>query len=135
MLIIRNEQIACFRQASVARFVAHMVSYIAREYPAHYAALGSAPTRALVDRSIEAAQQLRIEAEGEVGVLTELRLLYGDGLERAPDCDWAHSMLAHPSLPASIRVGAVRDRCLEMRDGQLRFVAQTPVPSACVSST
>lgn len=118
MFIVRTPQIESLRLARIRRFVDDMVAHIAAEYPTHYGRMGLVETRAFVERSIQAAGKMRIETMGSVGALTELRLIYGDNLERAPDREWARNILAHRTLPDYIRVGAVQDRLSERAGGR-----------------
>jgi hypothetical protein len=126
MLTIRNAQLAAFRQSRIRGFADDMAAYIAREYPTHHARLGAVGTLAFVERSIEAARQLGIETRGSVAVLTELRLVYGENLERAPSRQWARNILAHRTLPDYIKVGAVQDRLSEETGGRVLIVHQEP---------
>jgi hypothetical protein len=119
MLTIRDSQLEALRQVRIQLFVDDMVAYLSGEYPTHCARLGPVKMRAFVERSIEAAEHLRIVTAGSVGVLTELRLVYGERLERAPDREWARNILAHPALPDYIRVGAVQDRLSERTGGRV----------------
>lgn len=127
MLTIRDAQLAIFRQGQIRSFVDSMVAYIATEYPTHYARLGQAGTRGFVERTLEAARAMRIETQGAIGVLTELRLIYGEQLERAPDRQWAQKILVHKTLPDYIRVGAVQDRLSERTGGRVLVVHQEAV--------
>jgi hypothetical protein len=121
---IRDAQLAVFRQDRIRSFVDEMVAYIAREYPTHHARLGEAGTRAFVERAMDAARALRIQTQGAVGALVELRLMFGEQLERAPDRQWARKILAHKTLPDYIRVGAVQDRMSERTGGRVLVVHQ-----------
>lgn len=119
MITIRESQLAVFQQARTAAFVQSMVEYIAAEYPKHFGNMGESETRAFVERSMAAANALRIDTEGAVGALTELRLLYGESLERAPDREWARNILAHARLPDYVRVEAVQNRLMERLGGRV----------------
>jgi hypothetical protein len=119
MLTIRDAQLEIFRGARVEGFIRSLVAYLTGEYPAHCARLGSDGTRAMVERSLEAARPLGIRNEGALGVFVELRLVYGDNLERAPDREWARNILAHRTLPDYIKVGAVQDRLSERTGGRV----------------
>lgn len=125
-LTIRDAQLAMFRQARIAGFVDDMLAYLATEYPSHAARLGAAGMRAFVERSMAAATSLGIETQGSVGAYIELRLVYGDNLERAPDREWARNILAHRTLPDYIKVGAVQDRLSERAAGRVLVVHQEP---------
>jgi hypothetical protein len=119
VLVIRKPQMALFRRAGRQTFADDMVNYLVAEYPAHCAGLTRAEIRAFVERSIDAAAKLRITTEGAVGVLIELRLVYGENLERAPDREWARNILKHERLPGHIKVEAVQNRLLESTGGRL----------------
>ena len=117
MLTVTISQMDAFRHARLRDFVRDMTDYIAAEYPRHHVRLGADGVRAFVERSMESARRLGITREGAVGALTELRLVYGDDLERAPDRQWARNILAHGELPDYIKVEAVQNRLQEKTDG------------------
>ena len=119
MLVIRESQMAAFRSVRINRFVDDMVDYLAAEYPTHCDRLGKEEIRAFVDRSIAAATRLGVDTEGAIGVLAELRLVYGEDLQRAPDREWARNILAHPRLPGYIKVEAVQNRLSERSGGRV----------------
>lgn len=96
-----------------------MVGYLAREYPIHCAGMKKSAIREFIHRSIDAAMALRIDTEGAIGVFTELRLVYGENLERAPDREWVRNILAHRRLPGHIKVEAVQNRLSEKTGGLL----------------
>lgn len=125
-LTIRDAQLSMFRQLRVAGFIDNLVAYFAGEYPSHAARLGAEGLRTLVERSIEAADTLGIRLEGAVGAFIELKLIYGENLERSPDREWARNILAHPTLPDYIKVGAVQDRLSERAGGRVLVVHQEP---------
>jgi hypothetical protein len=126
MLIVRDAQLAIFRQASIQRFIGNLLAFLAAEYPGHLARFKPAEARAFVEASIVAAQQFRIQTQGSVGAFIELRLIYGENLERAPDRQWARNILAHPTLPDYIKVGAVQDRLSERAGGRVLVVHEEP---------
>jgi hypothetical protein len=126
MLVIRQSQVAEFRRARVAQFVDTLVAYLAVEYPIHCERLGKGEIRGFVERSMSAAALLGIDTEGAIGVLTELRLVYGENLERAPDREWARNILAHKTLPGYIKVEAVQNRLSEKTGG--RVLVPFPAP-------
>ena len=127
MLVIREPQMAHFRHVRMQKFVDNMVDYIAAAYPTHCERLQKNEIRAFVDRSIAAAARLGVNTEGAIGVLTELRLVYGEELERAPDREWALNILAHRRLPGHIKVEAVQNRLSEKTGG--RVLVPFPAPS------
>jgi hypothetical protein len=94
-----------------------MINYITSEYPQHCGRLGPDGTRAFVERCVEAAMRLGMETEGGIGGLIELRLLYGEDLEHAPERVWARNILAHTRLPDHIRIETVRNRLSELTGG------------------
>jgi hypothetical protein len=122
MLTIRDAQLQVFRDERTRSFVADLVAYLTAEYPSHVARLGEAGTRAFVERTLEAARDLRIQTQGAIGALAELRLMFGEHLERAPERQWARKILAHQTLPDYIRVGAVQDRLSERTGGRVLLV-------------
>jgi hypothetical protein len=126
VLTIRKAQLEVFQQARIKEFIDDMLAYFANEYPTHYASMGPARTRAFVERSIEAAKRLGIQTRGSVGAYTEIRLIYGENLERAPERQWARNILAHPTLPDHIKVGAVQERLSERTSGRVLVVHREP---------
>jgi hypothetical protein len=127
VLVIRDAQLAQLRHARLGTFVDDMVDYLAAEYPAHCDGLARDALRAFVDRSIEAAARFEVHTEGAIAVLTELRLVYGEHLERAPDREWARNILAHRRLPGHVKVEAVQNRLSEKTGG--RVLVPFPPPA------
>ena len=127
MLVIRESQLALFEGVRLEKFVDDMVDYITAEYPIHCDRLAEAERRAFVERSIAAAARLNIHTEGAIAGYSELRLVYGEDLERAPDREWARNILAHPRLPDHIRVESVQNRLSERTGG--RVLVSFPAPS------
>lgn len=126
MLVIRESQMAQLRHVRIQRFIDAMVDYLTGEYPAQCAALDAHELRAFVDRSIAAGARIGVDTEGAIGVLTELRLVYGEQLERAPDREWALNILGHQRLPGYIKVEAVQNRLSERTGGRTLVVFSTP---------
>lgn len=126
MLTIRAPQLQMFCDDRVRLFLDQLTSYIASEYPAQARALGPDGVRAFVERSVQAAAAMGITREGSVGALTELWLVYGDRLERAPDREWAHNILAHKELPDYVKVEAVQNRLQEKTGGRRLVVFAAP---------
>jgi hypothetical protein len=127
VLVIRESQLAQFRHVRIQKFVDEIVDYITAEYPTQCGRLTIDERRAFVDRSIAAAARLNIDTEGAIAVFTELRLVYGENFERAPDREWARNILAHPRLPGHIKVEAVQNRMSEKTGG--RVLVPFPAPS------
>jgi len=119
VLTIRASQMDDFRRIRLNRFIGDMVAYLAAEYPLHFEQHGPDAFRALVERTIEAAGQIGVTTQGAIGVLTELHLVYGENLERAPDREWARNILAHKMLPGYIKVEAVQNRMSEKTGGRV----------------
>lgn len=119
VLTIRDVQLDALRRGRVETFVDDLLAYLEAEYPTHRERLGRPGLRSLVERSVEAAAGLGICNEGALGVFTELRLVYGEDLERAPDRRWAKNILRHSTLPDYIKVAAVQDRLSERAGGRV----------------
>lgn len=126
MLTVRTAQLAAFQQARTQGFVDHMLVHLANEYPRNFSQLAPDQARALIDRTLVAAAQWGIKTQGAIGVLAELRLVYGEKLERAPDRQWAMNLLAHPTLPDYIKVGAVQERLSQRAGGRVVVMHQAP---------
>lgn len=119
MLFIREAQIAALGSRRIQKFGDELVDYLSAEYPIHCSRLDKTQIRAFVERSITAGAQLGVDTEGAIAVLTELRLVYGEDLERAPDREWARNILAHKQLPGHIKVEAVQTRLSEKTAGRV----------------
>jgi len=119
VLTVRASQIADFRRIRLNRFIEDMLGYLAAEYPVHFEQQGPDAIRALIERTIESAAGIGVTTLGAVGVLIELRLVYGENLERAPDREWARNILAHKKLPGYIKVEAVQNRLSEKTGGRV----------------
>jgi hypothetical protein len=118
VLVIRESQLAQLRRVRIQHFVDAMVEYLTGEYPTQCAALGAREVRAFIERTIAAGARIGVDTEGAIGVLTELRLVYGEQFERAPDREWALNILAHQRLPGYIKVEAVQNRLSEKTGGR-----------------
>ena len=118
MLVIRESQLARFREIRIKRFVDQMVRYLAEEYPIHCRDMTRPELRDFVHGSVRAAAAMGIDTEGATGVLTELRLVYGENFERAPDRVWIRNILAHRRLPGYIKIEAVQHRLSEKTGGR-----------------
>jgi len=126
VLIIRESQLARFRAIRIKRFVEQMLRYLLAEYPVHCRAMKRSQLREFVHRSIEAATAMGIDTEGATGVLTELRLVYGENFERAPDRLWIRNILAHRRLPGYIKIEAVQNRLSEKTGGRTLVLFPPP---------
>jgi len=119
VLVIRESQLARLRQSRSKRFVDQMVRYLRAEYPVHCRDMARFELRDFVDRSIEAATAIGVDTEGAMGVLTELRLVYGENFERAPDRVWIRNILAHQRLPGYLKIEAIQNRLSEKTAGRV----------------
>jgi len=101
------------------RFVDQMARYLAAEYPLHCRDTTRVELHEFVDRSVRAAVAMGIDTEGAMGVLAELRLVYGESFERAPDRAWIRNILAHRRLPGYVKIEAIQDRLSEKTAGRV----------------
>lgn len=119
MLVIRPAQIEALREPVIADFVERVVERLARVYPEPYQAMGDAGARAFVWRAVEAAERHGIDTEGDVSALIDLKIQVGEGFERSPDRAWAAAVLAHPTLPGSLKVSAIVQRIASRTQGRV----------------
>jgi hypothetical protein len=54
-----------------------------------------------------------------VGVLLELMIQFGDDFQYSRDKVWAHEMLAHPTLPAQLKLTLMHRRMTELSKGRV----------------
>src|SRR5438093_4574471 len=118
MLVIRNAQIAAFRQGAIDRFTADLVKHLLEHFPRPSAAVGGeSEVGVFVRRAIERAATYGIETTGSMTVFAELLLQYGENFERSPLRPWIMKMLSNPALPGDAKIEAIRDRMDEQTGG------------------
>ena len=125
MLTIREAQLEAFRAESSRTFRLRLIAHVRENYPEVYAEWNDAGTASFIDRLVSKARTNRVDAEGAVIILLELMLEYGEEFQRSPEREWARNLLAHRSLPAHIKMEAIRDRFADRADGR-RLVAFRP---------
>ncbi len=125
MLEIRPEQIKVFENVALESWVNRMTGSIARNYPRQFAAMGRSGARGLVLRAIEKGRVNHVETQGGVAVLIELMIQFGENFERSPDKSWADEILAHPTLPAQLKMQLLYRRMTELSHG--RVIVPFPV--------
>lgn len=87
-----------------------MVDRIKIRFPSSFERRGETGVREFIRHAIATGAQHQMTTCGAVGVLIELMLQYGEKLENSPDPSWAWKILAHPDLPAHLKVDTIRDR-------------------------
>lgn len=120
MLVIRHAQLAVFGNRALRAFEQELAAHLLEHYPSPCAALGGeAAVHAFVDRTIQRASEYGITHQGGVKVLAELLLQFGEQFERSPIREWTLNVLAHPDLPGSAKVTALRTRHDEATQGRV----------------
>lgn len=120
MLVIRNTQFAIFGNQSVQAFEHELTAHLLEHYPSPCAALGGEPAlHSFVDRTIKRAEDYGITHKGGVKVFAELLIQFGEQFERSPIREWTNNILAHPELPGSAKVTALRTRHDEETQGRV----------------
>jgi len=110
MMTIRREQLAALSELATRDFQRHQISYLSSEYPSRARDLGQAGLQAHVEQAMADATQRGILSKGAVAIWIELRLQFGNDLQRSPERKWALKILAHPALPDHVKLDLVRDR-------------------------
>ena len=108
-----------FAGAAASAYVDRMAQSIARHYPRQFSEMGVDGTRAFIGRAIARGRGNHVETEGGVAVLMELMIQFGEDFQRSKDRDWAHRMLAHPTLPAQLKMTLIHRRMTELSRGRV----------------
>jgi hypothetical protein len=119
VLIIRNAQMAVLGRISHDSYIDSMVRYISKEYPRRFQAMGEIGTREFVVDAIEKGRRNGIETKGGAAVLLELMIAFGKDFQNSPHKDWANELLAHPTLPAQIKMRILRERMTALSQGRV----------------
>jgi hypothetical protein len=119
MLVIRAEQWRFFERSSEEAWVARISRYITRTYPRSFDAMGEDGTRAFIRRAIAKGRANHVETQGGIGVLLELMIQFGEDFQYSRDKVWAHEMLAHPTLPAQLKLTLMHRRMTELSKGRV----------------
>lgn len=97
MIIIRDEQIEAFRQASVAGFEARVLADLLRSDPLLFDRHGSEALTRLIRRSIANAAELGLLTEPAVQRFIVCAFRHGEDF--IEERDWAREIVNDPSLP------------------------------------
>lgn len=100
-------------------YIDQMANYIAKEYPRQFQAMGRTGTNEFVMAAIQKGRRNHIETQGGVAVLVELMIAFGENFQNSPHQAWANELLAHPALPAQIKMRILRDRMTELSQGRV----------------
>ena len=119
MLTIRTEQMAVIEKLLYTSYLDRMADYIAKEYPRQFQAMGRVGTSEFVTAAIQKGRRNHIETQGGVAVLIELMIAFGENFQNSPHKDWANELLAHPTLPAQIKMRILHDRMTELSQGRV----------------
>ena len=96
-----------------------MTQIVADDYPRQFELMGRSGTNDLVRRAIEKAHANHVETQGGVAVLIELMIQFGQDFENSPDKEWADEILAHATLPASLKLTLMYQRMTELSRGRV----------------
>jgi hypothetical protein len=118
VLKIREEQIHLLGLRRRHEFVERMLRHVAHEYPGEYERLSGPGARALVERAIDTGATHGMRTEGAVAVLIQLMVCFGAEFERSPDRSWGLRMLAHATLPGSLKARMMAERMLGRTHGR-----------------
>jgi hypothetical protein len=120
MLVIRNAQLAIFRNRALHAFAQELAAHLLEHYPSPCAALGGEPALSgFIERTIKRANEYGITNQGSVKVFAELLIQFGEQFQRSPIREWTNNILAHPDLPGSAKVSALRARHDEATGGRI----------------
>jgi len=118
MLTVRNAQLILLAEPGNQAVQDRMVRYVESDFPARFAEWGLAGSRAFVQRGLAVAAANGIDTEGAIAVLLQLMIAFGEQFERSPDRDWACELLAHPTLPPSLKMQMLRQRMMATTQGR-----------------
>lgn len=121
MITIRIPQLIHLGGDELSVYTERLLTHLRAHYPEDHARLGDEGLRRHVRGAIETGAPHRILGEGSVATLAELRLEFGEDLERSPDQAWARGILEHPRLPGALKVQVIAER-LRARTGGRRIV-------------
>jgi hypothetical protein len=119
VLLIRREQLAVLERIPYSAYTERMVRYIAKEYPRQFQAMGQIGTGEFVMEAIQRGRRNHIETQGGIAVLIELMIAFGEDFQNSPHKDWANELLAHPTLPAQIKMRILRERMTVLSQGRV----------------
>lgn len=119
MLRIRDEQLDVLKHDAVTGFVHRMAEFVMHDYPSIAQALGERGLEQLVRRAISLGAGHGIDTEAGVTAWLSLLVQYGEDLERSPDRAWAMKVLAHATLPASLKVEMLVERLGQRSQGRI----------------
>lgn len=122
-LVLRDSQTSALAAVRVRTFEHGMMRMIATEYPRHLAVLGERGVAELIARAVADAPARGITTWGPLGGLIELMVGFGEQFERSPDQAFAQEILAHPTLPAQLKIDLIAER-LFLRTGGRRIVPE-----------
>jgi hypothetical protein len=116
--MVRKAQLDALGQQRREAFVTKLVDLIRLDFPQKAGSLEPEALEGLVERAIDFARVNHIGSEGAVIAFVGLWLEYGEGFHAIPDRAWAESLLAHPTLPDTLKVAMVRDRLMSRVQGR-----------------
>jgi hypothetical protein len=119
MLTIRNAQMAALERIPYNSYIERMVSYISKEYPRQFQDMGQIGTSEFVMEAIRKGRRNHIETQGGIAVLIELLIAFGENFQNSPHKDWANELLAHPTLPAQIKMRILLERMTALSQGRV----------------
>ncbi len=97
MVVIREEQMEKFSDASYKSFENRMLIHLSKYFPEHYKALGEEKSRELIKYGIKRAAIYEIIAERDVCKYIDLMVSFGVEFDTDPKLPWANEILTAPS--------------------------------------
>ena len=119
MLVIRNEQMDAFREASTQGQLDELVRHLSSKYPAHSRVIGSeSALRNFVQRGLRLASTWGVDSLEGVPALLELLIQFGEDFDHSPVREWSLIILRHPVLAGDLKVDTVWTRHRQLTQGR-----------------
>jgi hypothetical protein len=110
MLVIRDEQMAMFRQIALRRFEDRLFERLRETRPQLLAAHGEAALRGLIRQGRERAQGYGISKRHDIERYIDLMLELGADFDRDGAHPWARELLEYPNVAATVRLDWLCER-------------------------
>ena len=86
------------------RFEREMAAWLRGEYPDRFGGAKEGEAGQLVQAAMQTGARHGIDTDRSLTVLIALMADYGERFELSPDAGWGREMLAHPTLPADLKM-------------------------------
>jgi hypothetical protein len=110
VLVIRLAQMESLGLDTKARFEREMAAWLSDEYPDRFGGAKESEAGQLVRAAMQTGARHGIETYRSLTVLIALMADYGERFELSPDARWGREMLAHPALPADLKMRMISER-------------------------